>query len=346
MRDHPHHIFTILGGMFGVKKMPEIPSWEKKMEPFLQTGTRNYDQIFLKDTIYEIVKENAMIHANFHRIESNCRFFPIDYDPTFRFVGEYVNYDNTRIPDHIFILKNEYNIFRLCPIHILSTFYISTKFAEKDTDRNKELEDALLKNLESPTVEKIHLFVDNPESYERLLDIAKDHLAKIQVIEIGIRPKYSDFFTYILQKLPNQICMISNADIYIHTYELKILNSLRECKWVYALTRYEFNMSRPLIDTYTGSHDAYIFHSAFLSDTIVNKYTDYYQNQPGIETCIVHNFHNCGFTIYNPCLQLKIVHLHQSDVRNYQSEWIGLHEQGNTEEHKQTRHWIPPISFL
>lgn len=346
MRDHPHHIFSILGGMFGTRKLPEIISWKQEMEKVSQTGTHQYDQTFLKDTIYDIVKEKAMIHANFHRIESNCRYFPTEYDPTFRFVGEYVNYDNTRIPDHIYSLKDEYYKYCSCPIHIISTFYISTYFVEKDAERNQELKDCLLNNLLSPTVEKIHLFVDDQKCYQKLLEIAKDHLEKIEIIAIGIRPKYSDFFTYILQKLPNQICMISNADIYIDTYELKILNSLRDCKWVYALTRYECDLSKPLITNYTGSHDAYIFNSAFLSDKIISKYTDLYQNQPGIETCILHNFYEFGFTIYNPCLQIKIVHLHRSDVRNYQSEWIGLHEQGNLEEHKQMHHWIPPISFL
>ena len=31
MRDHPHHDFVILAGMFGTRKIPEIPSWKTIM---------------------------------------------------------------------------------------------------------------------------------------------------------------------------------------------------------------------------------------------------------------------------------------------------------------------------
>ena len=44
MRDHPHHNFVILGGMFGSKKIPQLPSWSNVMKNFIQEGDRNYDQ--------------------------------------------------------------------------------------------------------------------------------------------------------------------------------------------------------------------------------------------------------------------------------------------------------------
>ena len=60
MRDHPHHNFVILGGMFGSKKIPQLPSWSNVMKNFIQEGDRNYDQNFLRDYIYPIIKNNSI----------------------------------------------------------------------------------------------------------------------------------------------------------------------------------------------------------------------------------------------------------------------------------------------
>ena len=51
MRDHPHHKFCILGGMFGTRKIPQIPKWSDIMNTINQVGNRDYDQTFLKDYI-------------------------------------------------------------------------------------------------------------------------------------------------------------------------------------------------------------------------------------------------------------------------------------------------------
>lgn len=107
MRDHPHHNFKILGGMFGTRKISDIPSWTSVMKTFNQTGCRDYDQHFLKDYIYPLIKDNSIIHASFHKMESNAKNFPINYCGDFKFVGEYVYHDETRSTYHINELKRE-----------------------------------------------------------------------------------------------------------------------------------------------------------------------------------------------------------------------------------------------
>jgi len=107
MRDHPNHGDVILGGMFGTKKIPEIPSWIELMNTFIQEGNRQYDQTFLRDFIYPIIKNNSLIHASFYRWEVHSKPFPIEYNKDFNFVGEYVYYDETRSNSHIDILKNK-----------------------------------------------------------------------------------------------------------------------------------------------------------------------------------------------------------------------------------------------
>ena len=106
MRDHPHHTFPILGGMFGTRKIPQIPNWSEKMSSVIKKSDRMYDQDFLKDCVYPVVKENSMIHATFHKYESQAKNFPIDYDDELRFVGEYVYHDESRSNSHVAVLKH------------------------------------------------------------------------------------------------------------------------------------------------------------------------------------------------------------------------------------------------
>jgi len=105
MRDHPHHNFCILGGMFGTRKIPQIPKWSDIMNTFNQVGNRDYDQTFLRDYIYPTIQNFSTIHATFHKKESIAKNFPIKYCDDFKFVGEYVYSDESRSQEHVNILK-------------------------------------------------------------------------------------------------------------------------------------------------------------------------------------------------------------------------------------------------
>ena len=107
MRDHPWHDQPIQGGMFGLKKN-NIFNITDLSNNFNQKGDRNYDQQFLKNYIYPLVKESSIIHASFHKHEPHCIPFPIAYDSEYRFVGEYVYADESRNLENIKELKRGY----------------------------------------------------------------------------------------------------------------------------------------------------------------------------------------------------------------------------------------------
>ncbi len=109
MRDHPCHGMEILAGMFGTKKIPSIPNFLKTMNEFKSSKPypeKQDDQIFLKNIIYPLIKDDAMIHASFHKYEGDkCSNFPIDFDNEFHFVGEYVFENESRPCDNICQLR-------------------------------------------------------------------------------------------------------------------------------------------------------------------------------------------------------------------------------------------------
>jgi hypothetical protein len=110
MRDHPHHNFCILGGMFGTKKLNQLPSWRNIMNSFNQIGHRDYDQTFLRDYIYPLIKYNSTIHASFNKMEPHSKNFPINYCNNLRFVGEYIYNDDSRSTFHINELKKSLSL--------------------------------------------------------------------------------------------------------------------------------------------------------------------------------------------------------------------------------------------
>lgn len=105
MRDHPHHSYHVLGGMFGTKKIYNF-NWLYNINNYKIVNGHFYDQDFLRDYIYPLIKNNSIIHATFHKWESHAKDFPTQYNNDYNFVGEYVYEDDSRSNTHIDILKN------------------------------------------------------------------------------------------------------------------------------------------------------------------------------------------------------------------------------------------------
>lgn len=106
MRDHMWHGTQILGGMFGTRKLAKMPNWKSRMNQIVQVGHRDYDQTFLKQVVYPLVKDQAIIHASFHKWEPHAKPFPIPFCPEFKFVGEYVYADESRNQEHVNMIRN------------------------------------------------------------------------------------------------------------------------------------------------------------------------------------------------------------------------------------------------
>ncbi|MCG3773863.1 MAG: hypothetical protein JW395_0678 [Nitrospira sp.] len=238
-------------------------------------------------------------------------------------------------------------------INIVSTFYIPKKLSRSNNFftsqyssylnklRITELETCLLNNISSQYVDTIHLFVEDDDALSRINEISNKS-KKVVIAEVGKQPTYVDFFNYIASNLNDKVCMITNADIFVHETNNALVDTLQSNKLAYALTRHEHNMSHPEIDDYGGSHDAYIFNSKFLDHTIINEHTDFYQHFPGIESHIIKALCDIGFKVLNPCKQIQIVHLHKSQVRNH-GKWIGLHKYGDNAFHRKSCWWVPPV---
>jgi hypothetical protein len=226
-------------------------------------------------------------------------------------------------------------------INIITSFYISKINNIIHNDRSEEIFNCLKNNLTNKNVKKIHLFLDDNDAYEKIKSLyLNDYYYKINIIDIVKKPKHIDFFEYAKNSLKGEICMVTNSDIFINEINEEILMKVTNNRIAYALTRYEHDMSFPQIMNYLGSHDAYIFEPSFLNESM--NIIDFYPNVPGIETHIIKMFIDNNYKVFNPCYQIKIIHLHASNLRNYSDNWIGLHRNGDKEQFFNSEWCIKP----
>ena len=203
-------------------------------------------------------------------------------------------------------------------IHLITSFYFIDKTDEKSLLRNVEISDCLQKNLECSSIEKIHLYVDNDLALSKLYQLYnEENKNKINIIKIGLQPLYSDLFQYAIDNLNDKICMISNSDIYLYKVDNNLLNKLSNN--VFALSRHESDFKCHVLGW--GSHDAFIFYPKYINKNIL-KNIQHVQNISGSDDSIINNLVDSGLKLYNPCFQIIIIHLHNSEVRTYNSQKI------------------------
>lgn len=200
-------------------------------------------------------------------------------------------------------------------MELLTSFYYP-----KNQKREKELIMTLEKNLSKKFINKIHLYITEND-YKKFKEsdfINNNNYNKINILIRNYQPKYSELFK-LASTFDNKIICICNSDIEFNIKNIDILNKLDDS--CYFLTRHESDNNHPLIDNFGGSHDAFIFKSDILKDKIKNKdlsYINYIQNTPGVESLLtIFCIEKLNYKIFNPCLEIKLIHNHESSYRTY-----------------------------
>lgn len=109
MRDHPHHQFPILGGMWGIRKNDKF-NMKIMLDSFVISKANNSygtDYNFLGNVLYPLIKESdCFVHDP---------FFDKKPFPTARqnheFVGQVFDENEVTVPEHLEILKQHENKF-------------------------------------------------------------------------------------------------------------------------------------------------------------------------------------------------------------------------------------------
>lgn len=99
MRDHPHHTFIMMGGMWGLRPdrdmRPLAAGYLRGRE--LARDARGVDQEFLRDVVYPAYSHDSTVHVSLPelRAEAHAQPFPSRLEDH-RFVGEIYGADGSR----------------------------------------------------------------------------------------------------------------------------------------------------------------------------------------------------------------------------------------------------------
>ena len=194
-------------------------------------------------------------------------------------------------------------------LNIITSFYIP----RNDLARENELKKTLNNNLLNSIVKKIHLFLDKQEDEDYIKSLPQEKQEKIKIIEIGKQPLYSDLFNYA-NTLLNEICMISNGDIWIQNTQIPFFFSLLNKNFIFALTRHEMDGKCYLAEDSIDSYDVFIFKSQL--NPVLQKMVVHKQNMWGSENRVIDALIDLKYKVINPCLQFKIIHEHDMKRQN------------------------------
>ena len=198
-------------------------------------------------------------------------------------------------------------------------WFITQYFVHSMTKRAKEIRQCLKNNMALSYIDRIVLLNETNLSYE--WSGSKGSEKVVQEI-IGTRLTYADLLRYTYEKVPpNTIVIFANADIYCNK-SLSHLYSTNLADQMYALLRYDEGSSSEdlkLFGPRPDSQDAWIVHSDSVKSRDWKDFkTFHYQlGTAGCDNRFTGDMFAMRFLISNPCHTIQTVHLHKTEIRNY-----------------------------
>lgn len=202
---------------------------------------------------------------------------------------------------------------------ILITFL----YNEKNLDRINEYKKCIEKNLSHKSINKLHVIYDvsNDDKKNILLNFLKSK--KIKISYLKDRPTIGYIIKLVNKKYPNSKIILSNADIYFNK-TLELLNDYDLSKKFITLTRYDLQKDGSLKIRNDGGNffngitqDAWIFKTP-----IPNFYDQSIKvGLVGCEMLINYQAKKAGLDVINPCLSIQCCHLHQCNIRHYNTNF-------------------------
>jgi len=196
---------------------------------------------------------------------------------------------------------------------------ITTYYRTLNENRNNEIDKCLKKNFENNNIVKIYLL--NNKIYD--FDFIENYKSKIiQIvisIDINYKLKYNDAILFINKYLTDEICILSNSDIYFNE-TLFLINNENIINKFFALLRYDEDENGNLFifKRYDiprdDSQDCWIFKSPLNVD--LDK-LNFSFGTLGCDSVFAYIVHESGIKVLNPALDIISVHVHNTDFRTY-----------------------------
>lgn len=185
-------------------------------------------------------------------------------------------------------------------------------FEPADPARRREIALCLERNLHCSAIDHIYLLIDDGAK------VASDP-ARLTSLRLDHRPTYADWVGLSHELCPGQISVFANADIYFDNSigELAQLFSADPNAFV-ALSRYDLtNGKETLHPNPHWSQDSWAFRPPAVANAARDACLDFPVGVPRCDNKVAYVFGVYGHTVYNPCRNIRSVHVHETGLRTY-----------------------------
>ena len=193
-----------------------------------------------------------------------------------------------------------------------STNLFVNYYVSKNPARQKEIDECFKNNCQNPLIDKIYAFIGN--------DIPKIRSKKIILVKTEEQPTYCDFINYINthSKLFNSYNIISNSDIYFDK-TLSLIKEINMKNTCISLTRWNVKPNKELkfYNTRT-SQDVWIFKGTI--NKSLEETTKFRLGQMCCDNVFANCLYESGYRTINPCYDIKALHLHNVEYRNWNAK--------------------------
>ncbi|WP_158025525.1 exostosin family protein [Maricaulis sp. W15] len=185
-------------------------------------------------------------------------------------------------------------------------------FRPAEAARQEELALCLQKNRENELISHIYLMVDDDAEVSQ-----QD--GRVTVIRMDRRPTYQDWTRLTEAYCPQDISILANADICFDetVSRLEDLFAVDPTGFV-ALSRYELiGEETSLHPNPHWSQDSWAYCAAHASNPDRDRCLNFPLGVPRCDNKVAYIFAVYGHTIYNPCYDIRSIHVHETGLRTY-----------------------------
>ena len=199
-------------------------------------------------------------------------------------------------------------------IILLTQYYVTDL-----ENRQQELDETLINNINHPLINEIHLFVEKDYNFDSIQSKVTN-FNKVKLIKTDKRLNYKMCFDYSNKNIAdNNIVILANSDIYFNKTLSNIFKENLHNTFL-AITRYELpDLKIATAEWSSWSQDVWVWQSP-LNIVKNNTNLDYFNNGItlglwGCDNRILKIVKDAGYSIKNPCNKIICIHNHKSDKR-------------------------------
>lgn len=186
----------------------------------------------------------------------------------------------------------------------------------KDEIHQKEILRAIELNCENPKIDKIFLLCE--------LDYPIKH-SKVKCVKVESQPTYKTFIDYFQTFFDDDYNIIINSDIVLDYDTTDLFKTIPEGT-VYALSRYEVDNHTYYepIESWKSSLHYYPHYSqdtwGFYKTSLNTSKFNIFMGAKACDSLIAYIIDSHSIKVINPCLSIKIYHIHSSSMCKYKME--------------------------